>query len=79
VRHSQYAGFILIILGFLLQWPTLLTLLMFPVLVAMYVRLAREEERRVRSEFGEAYDRYAVVTPALVPRLRPRPLASQPR
>jgi len=70
VRHPQYAGFILIMLGFLLQWPTLLTLLMFPVLVAMYVRLAAREEREVRGEFGEAYDRYARQVPPFLPRLR---------
>jgi protein-S-isoprenylcysteine O-methyltransferase Ste14 len=45
VRHPQYVGFILVMFGFLLQWPTLLTLAMFPVLVWMYVRLARQEER----------------------------------
>src|SRR3546814_4299674 len=45
IRHPQYLGFILVMFGFLLQWPTLLTLLMFPVLVVMYVRLARTEER----------------------------------
>jgi len=69
VRHPQYAGFMLIMLGFLLQWPTLLTLVMFPILVWMYVRLARREEREVRAEFGEVYDRYAAVTPAFLPRL----------
>ena len=68
VRHPQYAGFILIMLGFLFQWPTLLTLAMFPILVVMYVRLAREEEREVRAEFGEAYDRYAATTPGWLPR-----------
>jgi len=70
VRHPQYAGFILIMLGFLLQWPTLLTLVMFPILVWMYARLARREEREVRAEFGEAYARYAAATPAFFPRLR---------
>lgn len=69
VRHPQYAAFVLIMLGFLLQWPTLPTLLMFPILVYMYVRLARREEREVRAEFGEAYARYAAVTPAFFPRL----------
>src|SRR5689334_12615258 len=39
VRHPQYVGFITILFGFLLQWPTLLTLLMFPLLVVMYVHL----------------------------------------
>jgi protein-S-isoprenylcysteine O-methyltransferase Ste14 len=70
VRHPQYAGFILVMLGFLLQWPTLLTLLMFPILVWMYVRLARREEREVRAELGDVYARYAAATPAFVPRLR---------
>ena len=69
MRHPQYAAFILIMLGFLVQWPTLLTLLMFPVLVVMYVLLARKEEREVRAEFGEAYDRYVAKTPAWFPRL----------
>jgi protein-S-isoprenylcysteine O-methyltransferase Ste14 len=69
IRHPQYAAFVLVMLGFLVQWPTLLTLAMFPVLAWMYARLARREEREVRAEFGEAYARYAAVTPAFVPRL----------
>lgn len=69
LRHPQYVGFILIMLGFLLQWPTLLTLLMFPVLVTMYVRLARQEERDALVEFGEVYARYAARVPAFFPRL----------
>jgi len=68
VRHPQYVGFITIMLGFLLQWPTLVTLVMFPILVTMYVRLARREEREVAAEFGEKYERYAAVTPGFIPR-----------
>jgi protein-S-isoprenylcysteine O-methyltransferase Ste14 len=67
VRHPQYVGFIIVMLGFLLQWPTLLTLLMFPVLMAMYIRLAHQEERDALAEFGEEYARYAAVTPAFLP------------
>ena len=67
VRHPQYVGFITIMFGFLLQWPTLLTLVMFPALTAMYVRLARGEEREVRQRFGAEYDRYAALTPAFFP------------
>lgn len=70
VRHPQYAGFILVMLGFLLQWPTLLTLLMFPVLVVMYLRLAKREEADVLAVFGDEYRRYAAVTPAWIPALR---------
>jgi protein-S-isoprenylcysteine O-methyltransferase Ste14 len=68
VRHPQYVGFVLILVGLLVQWPTLLTLAMFPVLVVMYVRLARQEEREVRATFGAAYDRYAAQVPAFLPR-----------
>jgi protein-S-isoprenylcysteine O-methyltransferase Ste14 len=70
MRHPQYVGFILIMLGFLLQWPTLLTLIMFPILLTMYVRLARLEEREALAEFGAAYTRYATTTPAFFPHLR---------
>jgi protein-S-isoprenylcysteine O-methyltransferase Ste14 len=72
VRHPQYLGFIMIMLGFLLQWPTLVTLTMFPVLVYMYVRLARREEQDAIAEFGDEYIRYASGTPAFFPRLGSR-------
>ena len=74
VRHPQYIGFVLVMFGFLLQWPTLLTLTMFPVLVAMYVHLAREEEREALKHFGDDYRRYVARTPGYFPRfaaLRP--------
>ncbi len=67
IRHPQYVGFVLIMLGFLVQWPTLLTLAMFPVLVWMYARLARSEEADSRARFGAAYDRYAEQVPAFIP------------
>jgi protein-S-isoprenylcysteine O-methyltransferase Ste14 len=68
VRHPQYDAFVLIMSGFLLQWPTIVTLAMFPILVYMYVRLARREEREVLAEFGEEYARYAGRTLAFFPR-----------
>jgi protein-S-isoprenylcysteine O-methyltransferase Ste14 len=69
VRHPQYDGFILVMLGFLFQWPTLLTLAMFPVLVFMYVRLARTEEREAMESFGDEYRAYVSHVPAFIPRL----------
>ena len=69
VRHPQYIGFVLVMFGFLLQWPTLLTLAMFPILVFMYWRLARTEERESIAEFGEAYERYMHDVPGFFPRL----------
>lgn len=69
LRHPQYVGFVLIMFGFLLQWPTLVTLLMFPILVTMYVRLAKLEEREATREFGDVYRDYCEATPAFFPRL----------
>ncbi len=67
VRHPQYVAFVLIMFGFLLQWPTLVTLVMFPILVWVYVRLAKREEREASMEFGEEYARYGARTPAFFP------------
>ena len=72
IRHPQYVGFILIMTGFLFQWPTLVTLAMFPVLVFMYIRLARREERDARIAFGTDYTRYEADTPAFFPRFGER-------
>jgi len=69
VRHPQYVGFIMVMFGFLLQWPTILTLAMFPVLTFMYVKLAKTEERDSIAEFGSAYTKYASEVPGFIPRL----------
>jgi protein-S-isoprenylcysteine O-methyltransferase Ste14 len=69
MRHPQYVGFILVMFGFLLQWPTILTLAMFPVLVVMYVRLAKTEEREAIAEFGDRYRRYMAQVPGFIPRI----------
>lgn len=68
VRHPQYIGFVLILFGFLLQWPTLLTLGMFPILAYMYYRLALREEQEMLRQFGDEYRRYELRTPAFFPR-----------
>ena len=67
IRHPQYVAFVAIMLGFLFQWPTILTLLMFPVLVTMYVKLARREERESIAEFGSDYETYMQGVPAFIP------------
>jgi protein-S-isoprenylcysteine O-methyltransferase Ste14 len=74
VRHPQYAGFVLIMTGFLLQWPTLITAVMFPILVFMYVRLAMREEHEAFAEFGEQYSLYATKTPRFFPHIRLLPI-----
>ncbi len=69
IRHPQYVGFVSILVGFLLEWPTIITLLMFPILVFMYWRLARREEKEALAEFGEQYAAYMAQVPAFFPRL----------
>jgi protein-S-isoprenylcysteine O-methyltransferase Ste14 len=76
IRHPQYVAFIIIMFGFLLQWPTLVTLIMFPILVFVYVRLARTEEHWALQEFGDEYRRYCARTPAFMPNLGQRPEAN---
>lgn len=71
IRHPQYVAFVLIMFGFLLKWPTVLTLIMFPILVLMYVRLARSEEREALATFGDAYAGYMAAAPGFIPRLKP--------
>lgn len=69
VRHPQYDGFVLVMLGFLLQWPTLLTLAMFPILAWMYLRLARAEEQESIATFGDAYRDYTARVTSFIPRI----------
>lgn len=72
IRHPQYVAFDLIMLGFLLQWPTLLTLLMFPVLLVMYRRLAITEEQEMARRFGVEYETYIKRTPRFFPTVSKR-------
>lgn len=68
IRHPQYLAFIIIMFGFLLQWPTLPTLVLFPILIYMYVRLAQREEEDALAMFNEQYRDYIKRTPAFIPR-----------
>jgi methanethiol S-methyltransferase len=67
VRHPQYTGFFLVMSGWLLQWETTLTLIIYPVLVVMYFLLARREEAELKRQFGEAYMDYRQKTPMFWP------------
>jgi protein-S-isoprenylcysteine O-methyltransferase Ste14 len=68
VRHPQYLGFLAIMVGFLLQWPTIPTLVMFPVLVYFYRRLSVQEEETLVAEFGAEWNDYARRTPRFIPK-----------
>lgn len=67
IRHPQYVGFIFLIVGFLLQWPTIITLLMAPILIIRYARLAHEEEQTMMLRFGTKYKEYRHRVPGWTP------------
>ena len=69
VRHPQYSGLFLVMIGMLVQWPTIITALMFPVLVFVYYRLSKREESELIAQFGDEYKRYTERTPMFIPRL----------
>ncbi|TFB08405.1 isoprenylcysteine carboxylmethyltransferase family protein [Candidatus Atribacteria bacterium MT.SAG.1] len=69
VRHPQYVGIFLVTIGFLIQWPSLTTLIMWPILIFAYYRLAMREERDVERQFGEEFIEYKEKVSAFIPRL----------
>jgi protein-S-isoprenylcysteine O-methyltransferase Ste14 len=77
MRHPQYVAFVLIMFGFLLQWPTILTLAMFPILVVMYGYLATREEADMAARFGKEYEMYAARTPRFIAKLGSSEVVSQ--
>ncbi len=78
VRHPQYVGLLVLVVGFLIQWPTIATVLMAPGLFVMYYRLARREEAELEAAFGDEYRRYKKLVPAFLP-LGRHPVAAEQR
>lgn len=69
VRHPQYTGLFMLIIGFLIQWPTILTVIMAPILIYAYIHLSRSEESVVMKNFGQTYIQYAKSTLMFIPPL----------
>lgn len=69
VRHPQYLGILVALFGQLVHWPTVPTLVLFPVIGWAYMRLARKEEARMVERFGDEYLLYRRHVPMLLPRL----------
>ncbi len=67
VRHPQYLGLILILTGWILHWTTVLMLMLYPVLLITYVRLSKLEDKELRQQYGEDYERYIRRVPAFWP------------
>ena len=69
IRHPQYSGLFLIIIGQIIHWPTIPTLVLAPFIIALYVHLARREEANLVERFGDAYREYQSAVPMFMPRL----------
>ena len=54
--------------GQLIHWPTIPTLVLFPLIIGAYYRLARKEERNMILRFGEEYEKYMTRVPMFFPR-----------
>lgn len=67
IRHPQYAGLLLLSFGMIVEWATLPMLIMFPIMIVMYVRLAKREEKDMILEFGDAYKAYMKSTKMFIP------------
>jgi protein-S-isoprenylcysteine O-methyltransferase Ste14 len=70
VRHPQYTGFMIMTLGLLIHWATLPLLIMWPLLVRQYYKLAKMEESEMIDKFGEEYQSYMKKTPRFFPKIR---------
>jgi protein-S-isoprenylcysteine O-methyltransferase Ste14 len=68
IRHPQYAGIFVAIFGQFVHWPTIPTLVLAPIIVFAFVRLARREETRLIDKFGAEYLEYRRRVPMFVPR-----------
>jgi methanethiol S-methyltransferase len=69
IRHPQYTGFFLITLGMMVGWATLPLILLYLLLLVLYVRLAKREERDMEQEFGDEYVAYKKETKMFIPYL----------
>jgi protein-S-isoprenylcysteine O-methyltransferase Ste14 len=70
IRNPQYVGFLLITGGLNLQWLTIITTALWPVLAFLYYRLSKIEERESEAKYGEEFREYKRTTPRFIPRLR---------
>ena len=79
VRNPLYFGNELAAIGIGMLGPPLTLLVVFVGVTVFNVRLIKTEERYLLIVHGQAYRDYCRLVPALIPRLNPAPVASDPR
>ena len=63
-RHPQYLGFIMIIIGWLVGWPTILTIIFAIILIYKYVKVCKTEEKEL--SHIKNYKRYKEKVPFFI-------------
>jgi len=73
IRHPQYLGFIMAITGWLFLWPTLLTIIIYPLCLFVFIYRSLLETRQLEREYGIEFLDYKRKTPAFFPLLLKKP------
>lgn len=71
IRHPQYSGLFLITIAFLIMWTSFTALIMCPILIYAYSRLAKREEKVLEKQFGKRFWVYKRKVPAFIPQIHP--------
>ncbi len=75
IRHPQYVGFLLITLGLNVQWLTIITFALWPILVLLYRRLGKIEDREAEAKYGNEFRKYKEAVPGWFPHARKKQAA----
>lgn len=68
VRHPQYIGLFIGLFGEgVVHWPTVFSVVLFPLIILVYTLLAYREERRMLEQFGDEYRVYRERVPMFFP------------
>ena len=67
VRHPIYLSSILLYLGFILLSLSLLSVLVWFIIIIFYYQISRYEEKLLTQRFGSAYEEYMKKVPMLFP------------
>ncbi|MCK4715071.1 MAG: DUF1295 domain-containing protein [Candidatus Aenigmarchaeota archaeon] len=64
-RHPQNLGLVLVVLGWFVAWPTILTVVFAPILIYRYISLSRKEESEMSRDYP-GYSEYSEAVPFLI-------------
>ncbi len=75
IRHPQYLALGVWGIGMAILWPRFIVLVTLSLMFVLYYFLARDEERRMVSQYGEAYEQYLAATGMFLPQALERPFS----